>query len=92
MAQAGIDERLRTVFVVYLIGHNRPFADLLAPAYRELAEVFRRGFAGMTETLVALDDLVGTHEALIAASVAAYWMRIGAFCRCSRQARRIGHC
>ena len=69
LAQEGIDERLRTAFVVYLIGHNRPLAGPLAPARRELAEEFRRVFAGMAEVPVVLDDLVGTREALIAASV-----------------------
>ena len=69
LTREGIDERLRTAFVVYLISHNRPLAELLAPARRELAEEFRRGFAGMTEAPVTLDDLVGTREVLIAASV-----------------------
>ena len=69
MAREGIDERLRTAFVVYLIGHNRPVAELLAPARRDLAEEFRRGLDGMTEGPVALEDLVGAREALIANAV-----------------------
>ena len=69
LAREGIDERLRTAFIVYLISHNRPLAELLAPARRDLAEEFRRGLAGMTEGPVALDDLVGTREALIANAV-----------------------
>ena len=69
LAREGIDERLRTAFIVYLIGHNRPVAELLAPARRDLAEEFRRGLAGMTEGPVALDDLVGAREALIANAV-----------------------
>ena len=39
---------------------------LLAPTRRDLAEEFNRGLAGMTEGPVALDDLVGSREALIA--------------------------
>ena len=69
LAREGIDDRLRTAFVVYLIGHNRPVAELLAPARRDLAEEFRRGLAGMTEGPVALEDLVGAREALIANAV-----------------------
>ena len=66
LASEGIDERLRTAFIVYLIGHNRPLAELLAPARRDMAEEFRRGLAGMTEIPVALDALVGAREELIA--------------------------
>ena len=58
-----------TAFIVYLIGHNRPVAELLAPTRRDLAEEFNRGLAGMTEGPVALDDLVGSREALIANAV-----------------------
>ena len=65
LAREGIDDRLRTAFIVYLVGHNRPLAELLAPARRDMANEFGRGFAGMTEAPVALDDLVRTREDLI---------------------------
>ena len=69
LASEVIDERLRTAFIVYLIGHNRSLAELLAPARRDMAEEFRRGLAGMTEVPVALDALVGAREELIADAV-----------------------
>ena len=43
---------LPQAFIVYLIGHNRPLAELLAPACRDIAEECGRGFAGMTEVPV----------------------------------------
>ena len=66
LTREGIDERLRTAFIVYLIGHNRPLAELMVPARRDMAEEFRRGFAGMTVGPVSLDALVSTREELIA--------------------------
>ena len=69
LAREGLDDRLRTAFIVYLIGHNRPLAELLAPARRDIAAEFRRGFAGMAEVPVALDDLVRAREHLIAEAV-----------------------
>ena len=69
LTNEGIDARLRTAFIVYLISHNRPLAELLVPACRDMAEEFRRGLAGMTEVPVALDALVSAREALIADAV-----------------------
>ena len=69
LANEGMDDRMRTAFVVYLVGHNRPLAELLAPARRDIAEEFGRGFAGMTEVPVALDDLVRVREDLVAEAV-----------------------
>ena len=65
LSNEGIDERLRTAFVVYLISHGRPLADLLAPARRELGDEFARGLAGMVEMSVALEDLIRTREEMV---------------------------
>ena len=69
LSSEGIDERMRTAFVVYLISHGRPLAELLAPARRELGDEFARGLAGMMETSVALEDLVRTREEMVAVVV-----------------------
>lgn len=69
LANEGMDDLLRTAFVVYLVGHNRPLAELLARARRDIAEEFGRGFAGMTEVPVAPDDLVRVREDLVAEAV-----------------------
>ncbi len=65
LANEGIDDELRKAFVVYLISHNRPMAEVLAPKRRDLSEEFVRGFNRMTERPVTLDELVRTREALI---------------------------
>ncbi|WP_459676660.1 nucleotidyl transferase AbiEii/AbiGii toxin family protein [Acidisoma sp. 7E03] len=65
----GISDALRRAFLVYVISHNRPMAEVLAPTRKPLREEFVRGFAGMTEETVALEDLEAAREAIIATMV-----------------------
>jgi len=48
LAKEGIDEALRRAFLVYLLSHNRPMVEVLAPERKSLSEEFVRGFQGMT--------------------------------------------
>ena len=66
LANEGLDDTLRTAFVVYMLSHNRPMAEVLAPTRKDIAQEFERGFSGMTEAPVTLDELVETREQLIA--------------------------
>jgi predicted nucleotidyltransferase component of viral defense system len=66
LAHEGINEDLRRAFIVYLVSSNRPFAELLAPTRIDIAQEFARGFDGMTDTRVTIDDLIGAREQLIA--------------------------
>jgi predicted nucleotidyltransferase component of viral defense system len=66
LANEGIDDALRKAFVVYLLSHNRPIAEVLAPARLDIALEFTRGFAGMTDDPVTLEDLLQTREEFIA--------------------------
>ena len=47
LANEGISDELRRAFLVYLISHNRPMAEVLAPTHKPLAEEFERGFVGI---------------------------------------------
>lgn len=58
LAREGIDQALRRAFVVYLISHNRPMSEVLAPTRKDISGEFERGFQGMTEEPVALIDLL----------------------------------
>jgi predicted nucleotidyltransferase component of viral defense system len=69
IAHEGISNELQRAFLVYLISHNRPMAEVLAPTRKPLAEEFARGFAGMTQEPVALADLEAAREEIIAAVV-----------------------
>jgi len=67
LANEGIDDPLRRAFIVYLLSHNRPMSEILAPARKPIEAEFQRGFEGMSERQVTLADLTGAREALIAA-------------------------
>ncbi len=69
LAHEGITNELRRAFLVYLISHNRPMAEVLAPTRKPLADEFARGFLGMTREPVALADLEAARDEIIAAMV-----------------------
>ena len=55
----GITDRIRQEFIVYLLSHNRPIAELLDPQLKDdLDETFRESFEGMAFDPVPLDDMV----------------------------------
>ena len=66
LANEGIKNELRRAFIVYLVSTNRPFAELLEPTRLDISEEFARGFEGMTDTPVTIDDLLKAREQLIA--------------------------
>lgn len=65
LANEGIDKKLRSAFIVYLLSHNRPMAEVLAPSRKNLAHEFERSFRGMTRTPVDLDQLIDVRERLL---------------------------
>ncbi len=65
LAHEGIDDKLRKAFVVYVISHDRPMAEVLAPARRDISAEYGRGFEGMVNEPVSLDDLLKAREDLI---------------------------
>jgi len=64
-ANEGVDTDLRRAFIVYLLSHNRPMAEVLSPSLKDFSNEFERGFVGMTDRPVKLDDLVQARETLI---------------------------
>jgi predicted nucleotidyltransferase component of viral defense system len=71
LRREGIDERLKNAFLVYLMGHNRPMAELLAPRVQDIQPQYRAELAGMVEEPVALDQLQETLPELVRAIHAA---------------------
>jgi len=65
LANEGVDDELRKAFIVYLISHNRPMAEVLAPTRRDISEEFTRGFDGLSEQPVTPDELLEVREDLI---------------------------
>ena len=65
LANEGIDDRLRAAFIVYLLSHNRPMAEVLAVRPKDIAAEFASGFQGMTAQPVALEELIAARAALV---------------------------
>ena len=69
LANEGINDALRRAFLVYMLSHDRPMSEVLAPTRKDITDDFARDFDGMTEQPVTLDELVAAREALIAGMV-----------------------
>jgi hypothetical protein len=61
----GIDDKLRKAFIVYLISHDRPMAEVLAPRLLDISTEYKRGFEGMVHDPVTLDELLKARQDLI---------------------------
>lgn len=67
LREQGLTREIFEGFLVYLISHSRPMAELLAPRWKPMSGAFQAEFAGMTREPVTLDQLEATREALLAA-------------------------
>ena len=61
----GITEAMRKAFIVYLISHNRPIAELLSPNLSDIREIYEKEFVGMTIETVSLEELIFARERLV---------------------------
>ena len=64
LAHEGIDDALRRAFIVYLLSHNRPMAEVLSARPKPFAAEFLRGFAGMTVEPVTEAELLAVRDRL----------------------------
>jgi predicted nucleotidyltransferase component of viral defense system len=69
LANEGITEELRTAFIVYLLSHDRPMAEVLAPPRKDISHEFTHGFDGMTVAPVTIEELIQVRETMIEAVV-----------------------
>lgn len=53
----GVTREIFEAFLVYLISHPRPMAEVLAPNWKPLEEPYNRQFVGMTRDEVTLEEL-----------------------------------
>lgn len=61
----GITEEIRKAFLVYLISHPRPIAEILSPSLKELESVYDGEFVAMTPQPVTLESLIETRAKMI---------------------------
>lgn len=66
LANEGIDAAMREAFLVYLISHDRPIAEVLEARPKDLRAPFRAEFDGMTVGSAAtIDDLIAARTELV---------------------------
>lgn len=65
LANEGIDDSLRRCFLVYLVSASRPMHEILTARRRDMTSDYKRGFKGMTEEPVTLDELNAARETFI---------------------------
>lgn len=61
----GITDQIRKAFIVYLISHNRPIAELLNPNLSDIKEIYEKEFTGMTAEKIELEELIKVREQLV---------------------------
>ena len=61
----GITDAIRKAFMVYLISHNRPIAELLSPNLSDIKDIYEKEFVGMTTEPVSLEELIVARERLV---------------------------
>jgi hypothetical protein len=65
LAQEGLTDEIRRAFLVYVLSHNRPMAELLSPRLRDLHQEYQAGFVGMTLQPVSLPELEAVRARMI---------------------------
>ena len=61
----GIDERLKNAFLVYLMGHNRPMAELLTPQTQDIKDLYREELEGMSYDPIEFEQIRETLPRLV---------------------------
>lgn len=65
LASEGITDDLRRAFIVYLLSHDRPMHEVIGPKLKDISSEYERGFLGMTDKPVPLEELLATRAAII---------------------------
>ena len=65
LANEGVNDDLRRAFIVYLLSHDRPMHEVITARRKDIALEYERGFAGMTDTPIELDELLRARETII---------------------------
>ena len=61
----GITDAIRKSFVIHLVSHSRPMAELLNPHYQDIKKVFENEFEEMPFVKASLRDLEETRDNLV---------------------------
>lgn len=65
LTNEGITEDLKNCFLVYLLSHSRPIAELLNPTPKNIHDMYVNEFAGMTREKVTVEELYQARDLLL---------------------------
>jgi predicted nucleotidyltransferase component of viral defense system len=65
LKKEGIGTELKNTFLVYLLSHNRPMAEILNPRLKDIKELYEKEFKGMTRNEVTVKQLIEIRDRLI---------------------------
>ncbi len=65
LSNEGITEDLKNCFLVYLISHSRPMAELLDPSPKDIQEMYKNEFIGMTREEITIEELYAARDLLL---------------------------
>ena len=61
----GINRQIMSVFLVYLISHNRPIHELVSPKLKDLKDIYKTHFQGMSENPGSVEELEFARDCMI---------------------------
>jgi hypothetical protein len=67
LEDAGLTDAIRKSFIVHLVSHGRPMAELLNPNFADLIKTFTADFEGMTLVKVSPEELEEARAKLVKA-------------------------
>ncbi len=65
LSMEGITEDLKDCFLIYLISHNRPMAELLDPTPQDINSMYLNEFVGMTREKIDVEELYLARDMLL---------------------------
>jgi len=71
LAKEGISDELRQGFIVYLISHGRPIAEVIASDQKDITVEYEKNFEGMAVDDVPLADLLAARARLVESLIGA---------------------
>lgn len=64
-ANEGITKDLKDCFLVFLISHNRPMAELLDPTSQDIEGMYENEFVGMTTETAEIEELYNARDVMV---------------------------
>lgn len=61
----GVDRDIFVGFLAYMLSHNRPLSEIMNPRWKDITDVFKNEFNGMTFDPISLDQLQAVPASMV---------------------------